>query len=177
MKTILTIFFFILNIFYLSGQTVINKETNDIVIKHLGERERLNDLLAQYEGKIVYLDIWATFCYPCIKLFTQKKEMEEYFYQNKIVSIFICFDSPNNIKKWKQIIEEHNVSGIHYFVPNVALSHFKSGFQLSEDYYSKFGRSFPQFLIIGKDGKILVENAIMPNDKAKLIDQLSPYIK
>lgn len=119
-------------------------ELNDINGKSIS----LNDL----KGKLVYIDIWATWCLPCIKEMPSLKKMEEHFRGKDIQFISICKDDTE--ERWRKMVEDKKLGGIQLFAPNEEISFFKD--------YSVEG--IPRFILIDKNGKIIDGNAKRPSN-------------
>jgi len=119
-------------------------ELNDIN----GNNISLNDL----KGKLVYIDIWATWCLPCIKEIPSLKKMEKYFKGKDIQFVSIC---KSDIKdNWEKMVKEKELGGIQLFAPIDDIPFFKD--------YSVQG--IPRFILINKNGKIIDSNAKRPSD-------------
>ena len=119
-------------------------ELNDINGKSIS----LNDL----KGKLVYIDIWATWCLPCIKEMPSLKKMEEHFRGKDIQFISICKDDTE--ERWRKMVEDKKLGGIQLFAPNEEISFFKD--------YSVEG--IPTFILIDKNGNIIDGNAKRPSN-------------
>ena len=67
-----------------------------------GEVITLKDL----KGKVVFIDIWATWCAPCIETLPHVLELENLFINNKDV-VFLFLSNDSEEKKWKEYLTEH----------------------------------------------------------------------
>jgi thiol-disulfide isomerase/thioredoxin len=129
----------------------------------------LNDIngrtisLNQLKGKLVYIDIWATWCMPCIKEIPSLKKMEEHFEGKDIQFVSICKSSSK--ERWKKMVEEEELGGIQIYAPDKNISFFKD--------YSVQG--IPRFILIDKNGKIIDSNAKRPSDP-KLNEEIEKYL-
>jgi thiol-disulfide isomerase/thioredoxin len=65
--------------------------------------------LSDFEGKMVYLHFWATWCAPCIKEIPEINKLFSKLNEKNIVLINICLD--DNIENWKQIIVNKRLKG------------------------------------------------------------------
>ena len=63
---------------------------------HKGGTTSLNDL----KGKILYIDIWATWCGPCINEMPALTELIKYFKGKNIEFVNISIDTKNKYDKW-----------------------------------------------------------------------------
>ncbi len=57
----------------------------------------LNQLMQQHQGKVVYLDFWASWCGPCRKSFPWMNAMQKKYHQQGFVVISINLDSDKQL--------------------------------------------------------------------------------
>jgi len=97
-----------------------------------------------FEGKIVYINFWATWCKSCVASIPHKNELIKKFSNNKNVKFLnICLDSEQ--EKWQQIIIEKEMGGINLFANKNWSDILKQKFQIE---------SFPTHFLI-KNNKII----------------------
>ncbi|WP_444997666.1 TlpA family protein disulfide reductase [Aliikangiella sp. IMCC44359] len=53
--------------------------------------------LSQYEGKVVYLDFWASWCIPCRKSFPWMNQMQKKYGQDKLAIIAVNLDKKHEL--------------------------------------------------------------------------------
>jgi thiol-disulfide isomerase/thioredoxin len=80
--------------------------------KNTPGNELITKILDDHKGKIIYLDIWATWCSPCRREMPFSKELMQTLDSDKVAFIYLCIDSDKD--KWKAIISELDISGSHY---------------------------------------------------------------
>lgn len=108
--------------------------------------------LELFKGKYIVLDFWASWCSPCRKEIPFLKEIHEEFKNKKIVFLSISIDS--NIRKWKDFVNNNRLIGIQ----------IRAGYsqrELSKHYKI---RGVPKFILLGKDGKIIIPNLPRPSN-------------
>jgi thiol-disulfide isomerase/thioredoxin len=112
--------------------------------------------LSELKGKVVYLDIWASWCGPCRKQFPAAKALKEQLSKKEKKNIEFLYISIDNTETvWKRAIEELGIEGVH------GLS--KGGW--GSEATAKFGvSSIPRYLIFDKKGKVVDGNAPRPSD-------------
>ncbi|MBK8241814.1 MAG: hypothetical protein IPK88_00155 [Saprospiraceae bacterium] len=68
----------------------------------------------KYEGRLVYVDVWATACYGCIAEIPYSKSLQQNMAQKNIAFVYLCCNSkPEN---WQKVIQDLLLGGDHYFL-------------------------------------------------------------
>ena len=120
--------------------------------------------LSDLKGKYVYIDVWATWCGPCIAEIPSLKKVEALYHNKNIEFVSISIDVKDrpvyNYDKWRQMIEEKSLGGVQLFADNAWNSQFTKAFVIN---------SIPRFLLIDPDGNIVSGDAPRPSDQ-KLIE-------
>lgn len=131
-------------------------QINDIHIFHstITGDSLLIKLIEQNPNKVLYLDIWGTWCGPCKKEFPFSKKLYEGIDQEKIQMIYLCVGSPKD--EWEQMINSEELKGQHFLIDDDNLKKFdnENGINI---------QSIPRYIIVGKDGKIKYKNAPRPS--------------
>ncbi|ARV16070.1 TlpA family protein disulfide reductase [Polaribacter sp. SA4-12] len=123
-----------------------------------GGKTSLDDL----KGKYLYLDIWATWCGPCIAEIPSLIKLEKEFHSKNIEFVSISIDRIKDHEKWKKMIIDKELKGIQLFADNNWDSQF------IKDYLIK---GIPRFILIDPQGNIINANAPRPSDE-KLVETL-----
>ncbi|WP_299897374.1 TlpA disulfide reductase family protein [uncultured Aquimarina sp.] len=122
--------------------------------------------LSDFKGNYIYIDIWATWCKPCIHQFPYLDEFKREYKNKKIKFVGISIDEPKNKSKWKNLIKKKNLeNSIQLYAGNVTKSDFMREYFLVTDTYSY---SIPRFILIDPDGKIVDRNAPAPAETEKM---------
>lgn len=128
-----------------------------------------DDLVANFKGKTVFVDMWATWCGPCKAEFEFAPQLEKYLAANNVQMLYISMDKDNADTQWQSMIKYYGLAGYHVRTTD----------NLRNDLIKRFwggkGYSIPRYVII-KDGAVVVENAQRPSDKQKLYDQIAKYL-
>lgn len=109
--------------------------------------------LTDLKGKYVYIDIWATWCKPCLDQIPAMKEMEGKYRDTDIEFVSISVDKERDMEKWRRMVNDKDMSGLQLFAG--------SGGTFHRDYKIS---TIPKFVLIGKDGEIITDNAPRPMD-------------
>ncbi|WP_299669757.1 TlpA disulfide reductase family protein [uncultured Polaribacter sp.] len=118
--------------------------------------------LEDLKGKYVYIDVWATWCGPCIAEIPSLKKVEKEFHDKDIQFLSISIDQEKDYDKWKKMIVDKELGGIQLMADNAWESQF------IEDYMIK---GIPRFILLDPQGNIINANAPRPSDK-KLVTLL-----
>ncbi|MDR1502084.1 MAG: TlpA family protein disulfide reductase [Prevotella sp.] len=111
--------------------------------------------LSDFKGKVLYIDVWATWCGPCRKEFPAMKELEKQYHNNKdIVFVGVNVDISKDIQKWKDFLEKEQLPGIQIFAGDKANAELMKPYKIS---------GIPRFILIGKDGKLVMADAPRPS--------------
>ena len=73
----------------------------------------LQTILDKHKGKTILIDLWATWCVPCMQGHEKMKPMKEELKDKDILYIYIAAPS-SNFEKWKEYIAD--IPGEHYFL-------------------------------------------------------------
>ena len=124
-----------------------------------GGKMSLEDL----KGSYVYIDVWATWCGPCIAEIPSLKKVEKEFHNKNIKFVSVSIDTEDAYDKWKKMIVDRELGGIQLLAENAWKSQFV------QDYMIK---GIPRFILLDAEGKIISANAPRPSNK-KLVETLN----
>lgn len=116
--------------------------------------------LKDFRGKYVYIDMWATWCVPClVEIPGFKKLQESYKNNDKLVFMSISIDKKENREAWLAMIKEKQLEGVQLLADAEWQSRFARDYQIN---------SIPRYIIIDPDGNIVNADAPRPSDPALL---------
>lgn len=114
-----------------------------------------NVSLSDFKGKVVLIDIWATWCGPCVREVPALKKLEEELKGKDVVFMGISIDDAKSKQKWLDFVEKEQLHGVQ-------LNTAYDGKLLND--YSVTG--IPRFIVIDKKGNVAVESAPKPSNPA-----------
>lgn len=124
----------------------------DTFITLEGDSIKFKDILKKHEGKIIIIDVWASWCRDCVKGMPKVKVLQEEY--PEAVYLFLSLDK--NLESWKKGIDKHQVKGEHYYMQSGWKGPF--GEFLDLDW-------IPRYLVADKKGKIKLYKATKATDK------------
>ncbi|QEC42292.1 TlpA family protein disulfide reductase [Pseudobacter ginsenosidimutans] len=119
--------------------------------------------LQDMKGKIVVVDVWATWCVPCVAEFPSLKQLEHDYGKRNVAFVGISMDSEKFRDYWKNFVAEKAPGSIQLF----------AGPQSPFSKMYKIG-GIPRFMIFDSTGKMLFGDAPRASsfELRLLLDQL-----
>ena len=112
--------------------------------------------LADFRGSYVYIDVWATWCVPCIYEIPFLKKVEKQYADKNIIFLSMSADEPKNEQKWREMIKDKDLHGVQLLADNAMDSQFIT------DYYI-YG--IPRFILIDPQGNVVSYDAPRPSEE------------
>jgi len=111
--------------------------------------------LQDYHGKVVYVDLWASWCVPCREEIPHLKALIEKYRNNKNI-VFVSVAVLDNLANWKKALKADTPYWLQLFDKNRSV----------ETAYA--ASAVPKFILINKKGEIVSFNAPKPSDGTEL---------
>lgn len=123
----------------------------------------LDSIIAENKGKVLFVDLWATWCGPCLEGMKASKEIMPRYKNKDIEFIFLCVNSTE--ENWKATLSKFKIGGIHYFCNN----------DQSKDIRRALGvEGIPHYIMINRQGYVVEPDCLGLEHQTTLkkIDQL-----
>lgn len=133
----------------------------------------IKGVIDRYKGKVVFMDIWATWCGPCRSSFAHVKPLQEYVKQHDdVVLLYLSIDRKEDDEKWRKMTAHYDLMGENVRVQDAFYN----------EVYKAFGDkrgalSIPRCVIFDKKGNIRFSVAASPENMDKLKSQLEDAAK
>ena len=106
--------------------------------------------LADYKGRLLVVDIWATWCHNCRKKIPEYLAMAAGYDKDRVTFINLSIDKPDSHEKWLEASQKHSIPSANNLIVVPADDNGKSPF---ENIYCVGG--VPRYILIGSDGNII----------------------
>lgn len=136
-----------------------------------GELTDLYDIGGFLNNGLTYVDVWATWCMPCIKEMQYNFKIDSFLHANKFNRLYISIDAINDSLKWGRVISRMQLGGYHILASERLRKNLVSEFGVGNDILA-----IPIYYIV-KDGKIVLKEAAPPSEFNALKDQIEEIIK
>jgi thiol-disulfide isomerase/thioredoxin len=143
--------------------------TDKMIFVEKGEQiNTLEEVISQFKGKTVLIDMWGTWCTPCRKQIAEHSQaIHEYFKNKEIQFLYIANHDFRNAEQWKKIISYQSIEGTHILANET----------LTKDILSKVkGTGFPTYIILKKDSSYALSKAGYPLNREILTKELEAAI-
>lgn len=127
------------------------------------EINNFNDLKERLKGDKYFIDIWATWCAPCLKEFKYNPQLDSVLLANGYKKLYLSVDEPDKESKWIESIKYFDLTGLNM------MANKKLHFDLINNYSVQ---SIPKYFILDKNGKILTNDAPKPSKLEELTEVL-----
>ena len=116
--------------------------------------------LKEFIGKIVYIDVWASWCAPCMAEIPHAKALYQKYKDNPdIVFLYISIDEDR--QNWEKAMREKS---LYDGIQGIA---FPNGF--NSDFARKYSiQGIPNYILIDKSGNLINHRAVKPSQPDKI---------
>ncbi len=111
--------------------------------------------LSDYKGKVVFIDVWASWCGPCLGEIPHAKKLMDGLEDDDVVFLNVSVDQSE--KAWRDAIKKHDVKGNNVLANGAFKSDIAQSYNIN---------AIPHYILIGRDGHIIKANAGRPSTTA-----------
>jgi thiol-disulfide isomerase/thioredoxin len=114
----------------------------------------ISNLLSKHKDKVIYLDVLATWCNPCLAEMGNSRLLREKFKAKDVAFVYICIRSKSQ-SQWKNLIASNQMEGDHYFLNEDQSTAFLKRFSIN---------AIPRYMIYDKNSNLKYGDAVRPGD-------------
>ena len=111
--------------------------------------------LSDFKGKIVVVDVWATWCGPCREEIPALIKLEKEMHGKEVVFIGVSVDEKKDHQKWLEVLDKEGLEGVQLFADGWS--------QIVKDYKIK---GIPRFMVFDREGNVIMIDAPRPSEPA-----------
>jgi thiol-disulfide isomerase/thioredoxin len=154
----------------LLAKNLANKEI--IVADGYDKMNSVYQAISKLKGKVVYLDVWGTWCGPCKEELRFNPQLKQYFKGKDVAFVYLDMDDDAKDGQWRDFIKVNGMTGLHLRKSRTDMEQFWN------ELMPKPGdaRYYPMYFIFDKNGKLVQANAKRPSDKEGVYKQIEQYL-
>lgn len=129
---------------------------------------QLDTKISEHRGKVVLVDVWATFCAPCVKKFPTFVTLHEKYAKDGLVCVSVSTDDAESKAKALEFLKEQKAT-----FPNYRLS--ESNEKISKELNEKYPTDAqPVMFVFNRKGEKVkqFESKAKPEEVEELLKQL-----
>lgn len=147
-------------------------DTSVQLVANYKEIQSIYKVLEQLQGKVVYLDIWGTWCVPCRMELAYTPQLKQRFAGRDVAFLYLDMDEDERDSRWREFIKVNGMSGLHLRKNKTDINAF-----WKELLPAGASIGYPTYFIFDKKGKLAVAQALRPSDGEKLYEQIEEVLK
>lgn len=132
----------------------------------------LKAIAARYPVKLIYIDIWGTWCGACKVEMRYMPRLKEQFKSKDIVFVHLDMDPDDKEETWISYLRYFNVEGEHFRLTSKELEPIWAEIKAAGGKFNLY----PSYVLLGKDGRIIHADAERPSNQEKLYQQLAEVL-
>lgn len=130
-----------------------------------GKSTDVKSIFEKHQGKVILLDVWASWCPDCITGLPALKQLQSDY--PEVVYLFFSLDRIGKEDAWKNAVEKFNIEGEHYWFNTDWKNDFTNDIELNW---------VPRYILIDQEGKIAHYYAVKADDTV-LVESLKRLIQ
>ena len=133
--------------------------------------------LNAYRGKYIFINIWATWCSPCLKNIPFYEELIEKHKKENIEFVMISVDDSK--EEWQNYVLNNDYKGIHLFAngkQTKPISYFIYRIYEENGNITKIEHKIPRYILVDPNG-IILSNSLDTMSREEITKCLDEILK
>lgn len=136
----------------LFGQGVSRSGLDEVILHKWKAEESFSTFMNRFEGKVVYVDVWASWCIPCRHEFEYSRELKKEMANEDVIFLYINVDLSSG--QWERAIEKFDLMGHHLSLNSSQRKSFQDEYGI---------KGYPTYLLFDRSGKLKKKDAPWPS--------------
>lgn len=145
-----------------------------VVVKAYDKVQSIYEVIKGLEGKVVYLDVWGTWCGPCKEEIKHLPALRAAFKDKNVAFVYLDMDTDDRDALWKEFIRVNEMTGIHLRKTRETIAPFWK--ELLANHPDK-AEYYPQYFLFDRKGKLVVSKALRPSEQEALYRQINDVLE
>ncbi|MCY1515693.1 Thiol-disulfide oxidoreductase ResA [compost metagenome] len=157
-------------------ESLLVENEHNAAIKIIPEMEKITsvyDMIKSLKGKVIYLDVWGTWCGPCKAELPYVPKLKEKFKDKPVAFVYLDMDEDDKDNDWRNFIKVNAIEGLHLRKSRKDIAAFWK--ELLADASDK-AEYYPQYFIFDPNGKLVITKAARPSSEDILYKQLNTIL-
>lgn len=121
-------------------------------IQSVPEDKVMKTIVAKYKDKVVFIDLWATWCAPCLEAIKHFRDIKGDFRDKNVVFVYIT-DGSSPKKLWEEKII--GIGDEHYYLTDAQWNYMMEHFDL---------KYIPSYLLYNEEGILINKFSAFPGN-------------
>ncbi len=144
----------------------VDTSSNDVIhmVDFNNDYHNLEETIKGYKGKVVYMDIWASWC-QCKAMMPASHKLQEKFKNEEVVFLYVSID--RNAQAWEKSAQQFNLMENSFLAKN-----YPKGKLFQTNNVS----TIPRYMLFDKNGRLVDSNAQRPTSPL-LEENIKSFLK
>ncbi|MGE7777181.1 TlpA family protein disulfide reductase [Chitinophaga sp. NPDC101104] len=158
----------------LRDSLAVNRNNKNIsIVEDYEKVQSIYDVVKKLKGKVVYLDMWGTWCGPCKEEIRHLPALRASLAGKDVVFLFLDVDDDSKDAAWKDFIRANRMEGLHLRMSRKTVAPIWKEILAN---HSDKSESYPQYFLFDKSGKLAIAKALRPSDGPALTQQIESLL-
>lgn len=150
------------------SQRYVDVDTSSNEVVHLSDLEdnyhSLQEVIDGHKGKVIYMDIWASWCGPCKAEMPASHKLQEKYKDSDVIFLYVSIDRNN--KAWETSAQQFQLTENSYLARN---------YPKAKLFQTNNVRTIPRYMLFDKKGKLVDSDASRPSS-TRIVEVIDAFL-